>query len=122
MKLSNKKILIVVASVFLFVALFDGLPYGYFTFLRFVVCSVGIYIAYKAYKLKENALWTWVLGGISVLFNPIFPIQLERDIWVIIDLIVGVFFLTLIFVIREEKVQDERKENQESNSNLRSKN
>lgn len=100
MKLSNKNILTIIASGFLFVALFDGLPYGFFTLLRFVVCAVGVYIAYKIYENENDSLWVWVFGGIAILFNPLILIHLERETWWIIDLIVGGIFLLSMFLIR----------------------
>jgi hypothetical protein len=100
MKLTNKNILTIIASGFLFVALVDGLPYGFFTLLRFIVCAVGVYLAYKTYESDRESLWVWVFGGIAVLFNPIIPIHLQREIWVIIDVIVGGFFLLSTFLIR----------------------
>ncbi|HPS21468.1 MAG TPA: hypothetical protein PLO44_01525 [Candidatus Paceibacterota bacterium] len=103
MKLTNKKILTIVASGFLFVASIDGLPYGYFTFLRFVVCAVGFYIAYKIYEEKKESLWVWFFSGVAVLFNPIFIIHLERGTWVIIDLIVGILFILSIFLSENKK-------------------
>lgn len=103
MKLSNQKILTLIATGFLFVALFDGLPYGFFTLLRFVVCVVGAYIAYKTYEKENDSLWVWLFGGIAVLFNPIIPISFERETWWFIDLIVGVLFLFSIFLINNKE-------------------
>jgi len=100
MKLTNKNILTIIASGFLFVALFDGLPYGYFTLLRFVVCAVGAYLAYKIYEDNKESLWVWAFAGIAVLFNPIIIITFERATWMIIDLIVGVLFVLSMFLIK----------------------
>jgi len=100
MKLSNKNILTIIASGFLFIALFDGLPYGYFTLLRFVVCAVGIYLAYKTYEDNKESLWVWAFGFVAILFNPIIIIHLQREQWWFIDLIVGIFFVLSIFLIK----------------------
>lgn len=93
MKLDNKKILTIIASAFLFIAIFNGLPYGYFTLLWFVICTVGAYLAYKIYKENKESLWVWAFGFIAILFNPIIVIHLQREQWWFIDLIVGVFFV-----------------------------
>lgn len=100
MKLSNKNILIITASTFLFIALFDGLPYGYFTLLRFVICIVSAYLAYKIYKDNKESLWVWAFGFIAILFNPIIIIHLQREQWWVIDLIAGIFFVLSIFLIK----------------------
>lgn len=100
MKLNNKNILTLVASGSLFFALSSGLPYGYFTLMRFVVCAVGIYLAYKVYEENKESLWVWAFGFVAVLFNPIIPIVLKRAQWETIDLIAGVFFLASIFLVK----------------------
>lgn len=102
MKLSNKNIFTIIASGFLFIALFDGLSYGFFTLLRFVVCAVGAYIAYKIYEGNKESLWVWAFAGIAVLFNPVIIITFERSTWTVIDLIVGVFFLLSMFIVKEK--------------------
>ena len=106
MKLTNKNILTIVASGFLFIALFDGLPYGFFTFLRFVVCAVGAYVAYKIYEDNKDSIWVWAFAGIAVLFNPIFIISFERATWWVIDLIVGIFFVSSIFLVKVKDNKD----------------
>ncbi len=100
MKFSIKNILTITASAFLFIALIDRLPYGYFTFLRFVVFAVGAYLAYTVYEENKQSLWIWAFGGIAVLFNPFIPIYLQRSQWVIIDLLVGVFFIVSLFALK----------------------
>jgi hypothetical protein len=100
MKLTNKNILTITASAFLFIALFDGLPYGYFTLLRFVVCIISAYLAYKIYEDNKESLWVWAFGFITILFNPIIIIHLQREQWWVIDLIVGIFFVLSIFLIK----------------------
>ena len=103
MKINNKKILAIIASGLLFAALFNDLPYGFFTFLRLAICIIGFYLAYEQHKDNKESLWVWVLGGIAVLFNPIFPIYLERETWVVVDLIVGIIFVLSVFLIKGKK-------------------
>jgi hypothetical protein len=67
-------------------------PYGYYQLLRLVVCGVGAYFAYSAYQWgKLRAVW--VFGAIAVLFNPLLPVHLPREIWAVIDVLCGVMFL-----------------------------
>lgn len=98
--MNNKNILTLVASGMLFIALSSGLPYGYFTLMRFVVCAVGIYLAIKMYEENKESLWVWAFSFVAVLFNPIFPIYLKRAQWEVVDLVVGVFFVASIFLVR----------------------
>lgn len=70
--------------------------YWFFQLLRWVVCFSAVYIAYQNY-LKDNIYFPWAFGIIAVLFNPINPIHLDRDMWAVIDVIVAVFFVFALF-------------------------
>ena len=101
----KKNIITLIPIIFLFLALFSGWPYGFFTLLRFVVFASTAYIAWLAYKQKQEK-WTWIFGFLAVLFNPFIVIHLDREIWSVIDLIVGVFLIAsiLIFKLKQGKV------------------
>lgn len=100
MALNKKKnIAIFIAAIFLFLALFGGWPYGFFTLLRFVVFAATAYIAWMAYKQKREK-WVWIFGFLAVLFNPFSPIYLNRDIWSVIDFITGVFLIISAFLLK----------------------
>jgi arginine exporter protein ArgO len=81
----------IVAAGLLFWALADH-PYGYFILLRFVVCAVGAYCAFAAYAAKEEQ-WAWVFGLLAVLFNPIIPVHMNRQVWSVVDVVVGAIML-----------------------------
>src|SRR3989338_4373400 len=100
MDLSKKKnIASIIASVFLFLALLNGWPYGFFTLLRFVVFVATAYIAWLAYE-QQKAKWVWIFGFLAVLFNPFIVIHLNRELWSFIDVIVGVFIIVSIFALK----------------------
>lgn len=87
-----------IASALLFGAL-APLPYGYYQMLRWVVCGISIYIAYKAYKWDRK--WaTWLFAGCAVLFNPILPIYLTREIWQPIDIVCGLLFIVSAVILQ----------------------
>lgn len=76
------------------------LPYGYFQFLRWAVCGVAIFIAVKSYAWKQT--WAiWLFGAVAVLFNPILPIDLTREIWRPIDLAGALLFSLSILLLPE---------------------
>jgi len=87
-----------VPAAFLFIAIF-GLPHGYYTFLRLVVTGVSFYVAFGLLK-KENVNF-WVILFIGLLFNPLLPIHLSKDIWLLIN-IIDVSYFT-VTAIRNEK-------------------
>jgi len=89
----------IIAALMLFGALGDW-PYGYYQLLRFVVCGVSAYIAFIAYQWQK--LWaTWLFGFIAVLFNPLVPIHLSREIWQTIDMVCALLFYFVAFAPKE---------------------
>lgn len=100
--MNNKTTLTLIASGFLFGALSDGLPHGYFMIVRFVVFSVCAYLAYEIYKQNKESLWIWAYGFLAVLFNPFLPIDLKRSQWENIDLIAGLFLIVSIYITQKD--------------------
>ncbi|MFH1536907.1 MAG: DUF6804 family protein [Patescibacteria group bacterium] len=95
----KKNIILLIAAVFLLLAMLDGWPYGFFTMLRFVVFGSSAYVAWMAYEAKKDK-WVWIFGFLAVLFNPFIVIHLNREVWSIIDFIVGVFLISSIFIFK----------------------
>ena len=91
-----------VASAILFGCLIDGLPYGYFQILRWVVCGVCGYRGYLAYTLDKKA-WMWVFVFSAVLFNPIAPIHLDREVWAVVDIALAVVLLVSLGTVKQSK-------------------
>jgi len=84
-----------------------ALPYGYYQLLRFVVCGVGVYVAYTAYNWQK--MWAmWLFAFIAVLFNPLIPIHLSREIWQPIDAVCALLFATVAFVLRKPKEEEQK--------------
>ena len=75
-------------------------PYGYYQLLRFVVCGVSVYIAVMAYQWQK--IWAvWLFGFVAVLFNPLIPIHLSREIWQPVDVICAILFIVMVFVLKK---------------------
>lgn len=107
MEINKKKnIALLIATTFLFVALFNGWPYGFFTLLRFVVFASSVYVAWMAYESQKEK-WVWIFGFLAVLFNPFIVIHLDHEIWSVIDLIVGVFMIISLFALKLDKPKTE---------------
>ena len=90
----NKNLIYGVAGILCVVAVLP-LPYGFYTFLRLVVSVAGIFAAIEL-KREENFLWV-LFGGIVLLFNPLIPVYLSRELWFPIDLFVAGCFGWLTF-------------------------
>ena len=70
------------------------LPYSYYEILRIVVCLGVVFIVVKEWNSLDTTTRA-VLAVIAILFNPFSPIYLSKMIWVVIDLIVGLYMLNL---------------------------
>jgi len=82
-----------VPAIMLLVAILP-LPYGYYTLLRIVVCISATIIAYEAYeKINRLGFWAVCFSLTALLFNPIIPIFLDRELWFFIDLVVAGLFV-----------------------------
>lgn len=95
----------IIAAAMLLLALAPW-PYGYYQLLRFVVCGVSVYIASMAYQWQR--FWaTYLFGFIALLFNPLIPIHLTREIWQPIDVICALLFVIVAMLL--QKPAEEKK-------------
>jgi hypothetical protein len=93
----------IVASVLLLLTFFDW-PYGYYTFLRFIITGVAAYYGFYLYTvIEKRGLWFWGLVVVTIIFNPLIPIYLgEKMIWSVIDIVVAIFFVSLILKFNKQ--------------------
>jgi len=87
-------------SVLLFLCL-AKMPYGYYQFVRAAGLIGFIILAYNAYERKRIPEMI-IYGGLALLFQPVYKIVLERQIWNIVDVIVGVALLVSIFIFHKK--------------------
>jgi len=67
-------------------------PYGYFVLLRWVVTAGAIIVVINAFD--KNIDWAKIVFiFIAILFNPIAPVHLSREIWSHIDIVAGIIFV-----------------------------
>ncbi|NOX37702.1 MAG: hypothetical protein GXO78_09215 [Calditrichaeota bacterium] len=85
-------------ATLLMIAIAD-LPYGYYIFLRIAVTLVAITMANMAYRQKHS-YWMMLFIAIAILFNPIIPVYLDKEIWIVIDLVVALLFIVSVFSLR----------------------
>ena len=93
-------ILICVLLAALYLIGIADLPYGYYQFIR-LVSLVGLLFFIFLYAIeRENFLNipNVIAGLILILFNPILPIYLDKETWVILDIICAVALLILAAV------------------------
>jgi hypothetical protein len=67
--------------------------------VRFVaLIGFGI-LAYKANEEKKNTEMI-IYGGLALFFQPFLKISLGREIWNIVDVVVGIGLITSLFMDR----------------------
>jgi hypothetical protein len=95
---NSETIIKIVLAILLFLCLLD-MPYGYYQFVRFVaLIGFGI-LAYKANEENKKSEII-IYGGLALLFQPFFKIALGREIWNIVDVIVGIGLIASLFMNR----------------------
>jgi hypothetical protein len=90
----------IVLVILLFLCLAD-MPYGFYQFIRFAGL---IGFAVLAYQANQQGRQTEIIiyGGLALLFQPFFKITLGRQMWNLIDVVVGMGLLISIFMKPKE--------------------
>lgn len=83
-------------AILMFLCLLD-MTYGFYQFVRFVaLIGFGI-LAYNANEHNKNTELI-IYGGLALLFQPFFKIALGREIWNIVDVIVGIGLIASLII------------------------
>lgn len=73
------------------------MPYGYYELVRFIsMVGFGI-LAYQSQQ-QNQMIEIIIYGSLALLFQPFFKIALGRELWNIVDVIVGAGLLVTIFL------------------------
>lgn len=86
----------ILLAILFFLCLAD-MPYGFYQFVRFADLIGFAILAYKAHEQGRQTEMI-IYGGLALLFQPFFKIALGRQMWNIVDFIVGVGLLVSIFI------------------------
>lgn len=68
------------------------MPYGYYQLVRFAAMVGFGYLALDSKKVGDEP-GLWIYSALAILFQPFFKISLGREIWNIVDVIVGIGLL-----------------------------
>jgi len=91
----------IVSGILLLLGILNIWPYNYYTILRWIICGTAIFNAIGFSKSKLTG-WMFVFGALAFLFNPIFPIYMNKSSWVGIDLISAVLFFISAYSIKQK--------------------
>jgi hypothetical protein len=91
----------IVIALLLFGCILD-MPYGYFQIVRFASMAGFAYIAYFNFENnKKNEALLYVL--LAILFQPLIKISLGRELWNLVDVVVGGWLIISIFYKNNSK-------------------
>jgi len=98
---NSETIIKIALAIVLFICLLD-MPYGFYQLVRFMaLIGFGI-LAYKANEKGKNTEMI-IYGALALLFQPFFKIALGREIWNIVDVIVGIGLLSSLIMRKVKK-------------------
>jgi len=97
----NIRWLCIASGILLLLGIPYGWPYSYYIFLRWFICIASIITAVGFGKSKLTG-WASVFGAIAFLFNPLFPVSLNKNAWVGIDLISAILFFLSAYSIKKK--------------------
>ena len=95
----NNTIKIVLAILF-FLCLAD-MPYGFYQFVRLAGLVGFAILAYQAHEQGRKTEMI-IYGGLALQFQPFFKIALGREMWNVVDVVVGIGLLISIFMKPKE--------------------
>ena len=87
-------------AVLMFLCILN-MPYGFYQLVRFAAfIGFGI-LAYNANEEnKEKELI--IYGGLALLFQPFLKIALRREMWILVDVIVGIGLIGSLLIERKK--------------------
>lgn len=72
------------------------MPYGYYQLVRYIAMAGFVVLAYLASE-KQDKIEMIVYVCLAILFQPFIKIALGRQIWNIVDIVVGTGLIITIF-------------------------
>jgi hypothetical protein len=97
------KLIFLIPAIFLCIVPFFKFPYGIYTLLRIVVTLTAAFIIYDNYKKINNVNTTIAIFSIIlIVFNPVFPIRLNRELWIPIDLTAAAIYFYHYIKMRKQ--------------------
>ena len=90
-------ILPLIIAAILFISIAD-LPYGFYSIMRIVVPLLSAIYLFLVYMIKDEFSLMLIPNILIVmLWNPIFPVYLDKESWVVIDAIAGIIQIIMAF-------------------------
>jgi len=90
-----------IVLVIIFILCLADMPYGFYQFVRLAGLIGFAILAYQAHEQGRQTEMI-IYGGLALLFQPFFKIALGRQMWNVVDVIVGIGLLISIFMKTKE--------------------
>lgn len=90
-------ILPLIIAVILFISIAE-LPYGFYAIMRIIVPLMSAIYLFFSYMLKDK-LDLMLIPNILIviLWNPILPVYMDKETWVVLDAIAGISQVIIAF-------------------------
>ncbi len=85
-----------ILSILFFICLAD-MPYGYYQLVRFIALIGFAILAYIANEQKQK-IEAIVFICLAILFQPLIKIALGRELWNVVDVVVGIGLIVSLFL------------------------
>ena len=93
MEKKTLRLFFLIPAIFLVIAPLVKFPYGFYVLLRLIVSVSSAVIIYRSYNDTKSINPTIIIYGLILLiFNPIIPVHLSREIWLPIDFLVAAIY------------------------------
>jgi hypothetical protein len=92
------KIIKVVAVVGLLTALFSR-SQNYAALLSFFVCVAALVVVGQAIQ-SRNPLWIAIFLAVCALFNPVFPVAMSRNSFLVTDIVCAALFASSLLLLK----------------------
>ena len=102
MNKNSLALFLLIPAVLLIIAPLVSFPYGFYTLLRLIVSVTAAFIIYHSYKgvggVNEISI---IFALILILYNPIVPVHLTREIWMPINFLTSGIYIYGFFKIKK---------------------
>ena len=84
---------------------------GFDAFVKMIICFTSGTIIFYGFKSAKGINETIIIFSlILILFNPVFPILLEKELWLLINLLTsGIYIYGYFNVLKNSKISSSKK-------------
>jgi len=91
-----KSIIKIVLAAMLLLCL-TSMPYGYYELVRFTSMLGFFILGYQSLKNKNEIIGI-IYFGLVLLFQPFWKVNLGREIWQVVDVVVAISLIISVFI------------------------